>query len=138
VNPRRLPARSWLSLTDTERAVAYLAAQGLSSRVVADRMRLPRPTVHSHLRRVFRKLHANAEMVEVSVEADRGVLSLSVRDDGVGGADPDGSGLTGIRERAEALGGTLKLTSPPGHGTSVDVRLPAPPGLRLHREDQLA
>jgi DNA-binding CsgD family transcriptional regulator len=52
VNPRRLPARSWLSLTDTERAVAHLAAQGLSSRVVADRMPLPQPTVRSHLRRV--------------------------------------------------------------------------------------
>ena len=69
--------------------------------------------------------HANAETVMVSVEADRGVLSLSVRDDGVGGANPDGSGLTGLRERAEALGGTLKLTSPPGRGTSVNVRLPA-------------
>jgi signal transduction histidine kinase len=270
VNPRRLPARSWLSLTDTERAVAHLAAQGLSSRVVADRMRLPQPTIRSHLRRVFRKLgvrsrvelarvieqgaarartmaavddtrrrierdlhdglqqrlvtlglqvraaegsvpaaavelkwelarvaeglmdvlrdvreisrgihpailsghglgpavkalarrspvpvdltmgvtgrlpdrvelgayyivsealanvakHADAEMVTVTVEAGRSVLSLSVRDDGVGGADPDGSGLTGLRERAEALGGTLKLTSPPGRGTSVDVRLP--------------
>jgi signal transduction histidine kinase len=269
--PRRLPARSWLSLTDTERAVAHLAAQGLSSRVVADRMRLPQPTVHAHLRRVFRKLgvrsrvelarvveqgaararalaavddtrrrierdlhdglqqrlvtlglqvraaemsvppaaselkwelarvgdglmdvlrdvreisrgihpailserglepavkalarrspvpvdltvrvpgrlpdqvelgayyivsealanvakHANAEMVMVSVEAGRGGLSLSVRDDGTGGADPGGSGLTGLRERAEALGGTLRLTSPPGGGTSVDVRLPA-------------
>ena len=271
MDPRRLPAGSWLSLTDTERAVAHLAAQGLSSRVVADRMRLPRPAVRSHLRRVFRKLgirsrvelarvieqdaararimaavddarqrierdlhdglqqrlvalglqlraaevsvppaaaelkwelarvadglmdvlrdvreisrgihpailsergleaavkalarrspvpvdltvrvagrlpdwvelgayyivsealanvakHANAEMVVVSAEAGRGVLSLSVRDDGVGGADPDGSGLTGLRERAEALGGTLKLTSPPGRGTSIDVRLPA-------------
>ncbi len=269
--PRRLPARSWLSLTDTERAVAHLAAQGLSSRVVADRMRLPQPTVHAHLRRVFRKLgvrsrvelarvveqgaararalaavddtrrrierdlhdglqqrlvtlglqvraaemsvppaaselkwelarvgdglmdvlrdvreisrgihpailserglepavkalarrspvpvdltvrvpgrlpdqvelgayyivsealanvakHANAEMVMVSVEAGRGGLSLSVRDDGAGGADPGGAGLTGLRERAEALGGTLRLTSPPGGGTSVDVRLPA-------------
>jgi signal transduction histidine kinase len=271
VNPRHLPARGWLSLTDTERAVAHLAAQGLSSRVVADRMRLSRPTVRLHLRRVFRKLgvrsqvelarvieqgaarvrtmaavddtrqrierdlhdglqqrlvtlglqvraaeasvppaaaelkwglaqvadgltdvlrdvreisrgihpailserglepavkaltrrspvpvdltvrvagrlpdrvelgayyivsealanvakHANAQVVIVSVEAGRGVLHLSVRDDGVGGADPDGSGLTGLRERAEALGGTLKLTSPPGRGTSVDVRLPA-------------
>jgi signal transduction histidine kinase len=269
--PRRLPARSWLSLTDTERAVAHLAAQGLSSRVVADRMRLPQPTVHAHLRRVFRKLgvrsrvelarvveqgaararalaavddtrrrierdlhdglqqrlvtlglqvraaemsvppaaselkwelarvgdglmdvlrdvreisrgihpailserglepavkalarrspvpvdltvrvpgrlpdqvelgayyivsealanvakHANAEVVMVSVEAGRGGLSLSVRDDGTGGADPGGAGLTGLRERAEALGGTLRLTSPPGGGTSVDVRLPA-------------
>ena len=271
VNPRRLPARNWLGLTDTERAVAHLAGQGLSRRVVADRMRLPQPVVRSHLRRVFRKLgvrsqvelarvieqgaararamaavddtrrrierdlhdglqqrlvtlglhvraaevsvrpadrelkwelaqvaeglmdmlrdvreiargihpailserglgpavkalarrspvpveltvrvtgrlpdrvelgayyivsealanvakHANAETVMVSVEAGRGVLSLWVRDDGVGGADPDGSGLAGLRERAEALGGTVRLTSPPGRGTSVDVRLPA-------------
>jgi signal transduction histidine kinase len=64
-------------------------------------------------------------MVMVWVEAGRGVLTLSVRDDGVGGADPYGSGLTGLRERAEALGGTLTLTSPPGRGTSVEVRLPA-------------
>ena len=270
VNPRRLPARSWLSLTDTERAVAHLAAQGLSSRVVADRMRLPQPAVRSHLRRVFRKLdvrsrvelarvvergaarartmaavddtrrqierdlhdglqqrlvtlglqvraaevsvppadvalkwelarvadglmdvlrdvreisrgihpailserglepavkalarrspvpvdlavrvagwladrielgayyilsealanvakHANADTVTVRVEVGRGVLSLSIRDDGAGGTDPDGSGLTGLRERTEALGGALKLTSPPGRGTSVDVKLP--------------
>ena len=68
--------------------------------------------------------HANAEMVMVSVEAGRGVLSLSVRGDGVGGADPDGSGLAHLRERAEALGGTLRLASVPGRGTSVDVRLP--------------
>src|SRR6202041_305800 len=271
VNLRRLPARSWLSLSDTERAVAHLAAQGLSSRVVADRLRLPQPTVRAHLRRVFRKLgvrsqvelarvlergaarartmaavndtrqrierdlhdglqqrlvtlglqvraaeasvpaaatelkwelaqvaegltdvlhdvreisrgihpatlserglgpalkglarrapvpvdltmrvrrrlpdrvelgayyivsealanvakHANAELVMVWVEVGRGVLTVSVRDDGVGGADPYGSGLTGLRERAEALGGTLQLTSPPGRGTSVDVTLPA-------------
>lgn len=269
--PRRLPAGSWLSLTDTERAVAHLAAQGLSSWVIADRMRLPQPVVRSHLRRVFRKLgvrsrvelarvveqgaarvralaavddarrrierdlhdglqqrlvtlglqvsvaelsvpdadaelktelarvaqglmdvlrdvreisrgihpailserglepavkalarrspvpvdltvrvpgrlpdrvelgayyivsealanvakHANAELVMVSVEAGGDVLSLSVRDDGAGGADPRGSGLAGLRERAEALGGTLTLTSPPVRGTSVDVRLPA-------------
>jgi signal transduction histidine kinase len=272
VNLRRLSVSSWLSLTDTERVVAHLAAQGLSSRVMADRMLLPQPTIRSHLRRVFRKLgvrsrvelarvieqaaarartlaavddtrqqiqrdlhdglqqrlvtlglqvreveaavpsaatelkweltqvadglmdalrdvrqisrgvhpailsergletalnvlarrspvpvhltvrvagrlpdqielgayyivsealanvakHSNAEMVAVAVEAGRGVLSLSVHDDGAGGANPDGSGLTGLRERAEALGGTLSLTSPPGRGTSLDVRLPAP------------
>jgi signal transduction histidine kinase len=61
----------------------------------------------------------------VSVEAGQGMLTLSVRDDGAGGADPRGSGLTGLRERAEALGGTLTLTSPPGGGTSVAVRVPA-------------
>jgi signal transduction histidine kinase len=69
--------------------------------------------------------HANASVVIVSVEAGPGGLSLSVRDDGVGGADLDGSGLAGLRERAEALGGTLLLTSAPGRGTSVDVTLPA-------------
>jgi signal transduction histidine kinase len=280
-NPGRLSARSWLVLTDTERAVAHLAAQGLSSRVVADRLRLPQPTIRSHLRRVFGKLgvrsrvelarvieqgagrartvaavddtrrqierdlhdglqqrlvtlglqvraaevsvapadtelkweltrvaeglmdvlrdvreiscgihpavlsdhglapavkalarrspvpvdlavrvagrlpdrvelgayyivsealanvakHANAETVVVSVEAGRGVLTLSVRDDGMGGADPDGSGLAGLRERAEALGGSLRLTSPPGRGTTVDARLPMvlPPGQRAQR-----
>jgi glucose-6-phosphate-specific signal transduction histidine kinase len=119
--------------------VAHLTAQGFSSRVVADRMRLPQPTVRSHLRRVYRKLavRSQVELARVvergaargstmaAVETGRGVLSLSVRDDGAGGADPDGSGLTGLPERAEALGGTLKLTSPPGRGTSVDVRLPA-------------
>ena len=67
VNPRLvLPARSWLSLTDTERAVAHLAAQGLSSRVVADRMRLPRPTVRSHLRRVFRKLGVRSRVDQLA------------------------------------------------------------------------
>ena len=270
-DPGRLPVRGWLSLTDTERAVADLAAQGLSSRGVADRLGLPRPAVRSHLRGVLRKTgvrsrielarafeqgaarvrtmaavdgvrqrierdlhdglqqrlvalglqvraaemsvpsaaaelkwelaqvadgltdvlrdvreisrgihpailsergleaavkglarrspvpvdltvrvpgrlpdqvelgsyyivsealanvakHANAETVTVCVEAVQGVLSLSVRDDGVGGANPYGSGLAGLRERAEALGGTLRLTSPPGRGTSVDVKLPA-------------
>jgi signal transduction histidine kinase len=71
--------------------------------------------------------HAKAAMAEVFIEAGRSVLSLSVRDDGVGGADPGGSGLTGLRERAEALSGTLQLTSPPGRGTSLYVRLPAVP-----------
>jgi signal transduction histidine kinase len=270
-DPGRLPVRSWLSLTDTERQVANLAAQGLSSQAMADRMRLPRPMIRSHLRRVLRKLgvrsrvelarvveqgaarartmaavdgvrqrierdlhdglqqrlvtlglqvraaeesvppaatelkwelarvadglmdvlrdvreisrglhpailserglepavkglarrspvpvdltvrvagrlpaqvelaayyiisealanvakHAQAETVTVCVEAGRGVLSLSVHDDGVGGANQYGSGLAGLRERAEALGGTLRLTSPPGIGTSLDVKLPA-------------
>jgi DNA-binding CsgD family transcriptional regulator len=55
-DPGRLPVRGWLSLTDTERAVAHLAAQGLSSRGVADRLGLPRPAVRSHLRRALRKM----------------------------------------------------------------------------------
>jgi len=69
--------------------------------------------------------HAKAGIVEVVIEANRSVLTLLVRDDGVGGADRAGRGLAGLRERAEVLGGTLELASPPGHGTTVRVRLPA-------------
>ena len=46
-------------------------------------------------------------------------------DDGVGGADPErGSGLQGLLDRIGALGGTLTITSPPGGGTRVEIRLP--------------
>ncbi len=72
----RLPARSWLSLTDTERAVAHLAAQGLSGRVVADRMRLPQSTVRSHLRRVFRKLGVRSK-VELARVIEQGTVRAS-------------------------------------------------------------
>jgi signal transduction histidine kinase len=261
---RGLRAQGWLSLSDTERTVAHLAVQGLTTRVMADRMLLPEHTVRSHVRHVFSKLgvrsrvelarvteqsaaqarvvaaiddtrqrierdlhdglqqrlvtlglqvraaemsvppiaaelrwelarvadglkevsrgihpailserglepavkalarrspvpvnlrvqlpdrlqdrvevsayyiisealanvakHAKAGIVEVIIEANRSRLSLSVRDDGVGGADPHSPGLAGLRERAEALGGTLELASPPGRGTTVRVRLPA-------------
>jgi signal transduction histidine kinase len=50
---------------------------------------------------------------------------VEVRDDGRGGADPAaGSGLLGLRDRVEAIGGTMHLTSPPGAGTSLRVELP--------------
>ena len=50
---------------------------------------------------------------------------VTVRDDGAGGADPArGSGLTGLRDRVEALGGTIEITSPVGAGTSLVVRIP--------------
>ncbi len=48
-----------------------------------------------------------------------------MRDDGTGGADPNGgSGLTGLIDRVEALGGTLTVTSPRGSGTTVNIDLP--------------
>jgi len=48
-----------------------------------------------------------------------------VSDDGVGGADPArGSGITGLTDRIQALGGRLQLSSPPGGGTRVTVELP--------------
>jgi signal transduction histidine kinase len=69
--------------------------------------------------------HAHASVVHVGVEAVDGVLRVSVRDDGSGGADSArGSGLVGLRDRVEALGGTISVQSPPGAGTSVRVELP--------------
>jgi signal transduction histidine kinase len=50
---------------------------------------------------------------------------LSIRDDGVGGADSGkGSGLVGLHDRVEALGGTIRIESPPGAGTLLVVALP--------------
>jgi signal transduction histidine kinase len=69
--------------------------------------------------------HSDASYVGVSVSERDGVLHLSIGDDGVGGADPlGGSGLIGLRDRVEALGGTIGITSPPGTGTTVQVTLP--------------
>jgi signal transduction histidine kinase len=52
-------------------------------------------------------------------------MQVSVLDDGVGGADAErGSGLIGLRDRVEALGGSLQIDSPPGRGTSLVVTLP--------------
>jgi signal transduction histidine kinase len=69
--------------------------------------------------------HAHAETVEVRVEERDGMLRVSVRDDGGGGANPGrGSGLTGLRDRVEALGGHLELASPPGKGTTLVAELP--------------
>jgi signal transduction histidine kinase len=69
--------------------------------------------------------HASASVVRVEVEAVGRALRVSVRDDGSGGADPNrGTGLLGLRDRVEALGGAITVQSPPGAGTSVDVELP--------------
>jgi signal transduction histidine kinase len=69
--------------------------------------------------------HSQASVVRVEVAARDGALQVSVRDDGIGGADfADGSGLVGLRDRVEALGGALSLRSPRGEGTSVDIELP--------------
>jgi signal transduction histidine kinase/PAS domain-containing protein len=69
--------------------------------------------------------HAHASLVHVAVEAHDSVLELSIRDDGSGGADPTrGSGLIGLTDRVDALGGTIELASHPGQGTSLRVTLP--------------
>ncbi|GHA62372.1 sensor domain-containing protein [Streptomyces tendae] len=69
--------------------------------------------------------HSGAARASVTVRARGGRLRLLVEDDGRGGADEDGgSGLTGIRRRVAALDGTLRLSSPPGGPTTLDVDLP--------------
>jgi signal transduction histidine kinase len=70
--------------------------------------------------------HAQATVVDVDVQAGEDVLHVRVRDDGCGGADPaaGGSGLVGLTDRVEALGGRLSLQSPPGAGTTVQIALP--------------
>jgi PAS domain S-box-containing protein len=69
--------------------------------------------------------HANASRVDVEADVRDSSLRLSIRDDGVGGANAaGGSGLIGLRDRVEALGGSIEIESPPGEGTRVAVRLP--------------
>jgi signal transduction histidine kinase len=70
--------------------------------------------------------HARASAVAVELGADEAMVRLAIRDDGAGGADPArGSGLTGLGDRIEALGGTLHITSPPGVGTTLLIQIPA-------------
>jgi signal transduction histidine kinase len=69
--------------------------------------------------------HANASRARVRVEERDGRVCVSIDDDGDGGAEvAGGSGLSGLRDRVEALGGSLSLNSPPGQGTMVGVELP--------------
>jgi signal transduction histidine kinase len=69
--------------------------------------------------------HAQASVVQVEVANDDSVVELAIRDDGVGGAEPArGSGLIGLRDRVEALGGSIEITSTPAFGTSLLARIP--------------
>lgn len=69
--------------------------------------------------------HARASVIDLRVQGSDSALTLSIRDDGTGGADPRrGSGIIGLKDRVEALGGTISVLSPPGHGTTLHVRLP--------------
>jgi signal transduction histidine kinase len=69
--------------------------------------------------------HSQASVVLIELEAQDTVLRLTIGDDGVGGADPtQGSGLVGLADRIEALGGRLNITSPAGNGTRLSVEIP--------------
>jgi PAS domain S-box-containing protein len=72
--------------------------------------------------------HADASRVQIDLHVDEATLYLSIGDDGVGGADPrEGSGLIGLKDRVEAIGGTIDVASPRGSGTRLDVEIPLVP-----------
>jgi signal transduction histidine kinase len=68
--------------------------------------------------------HARAGRTVVSATVDDSALHIQVRDDGVGGADPEGHGLMGVSDRVAALGGSLRIDSPTGGGTALTAHLP--------------
>jgi signal transduction histidine kinase len=97
---------------------------------VVDEARLPEPVevatyyvVTEALANVVK--HAEATRAWIELERQDGLVCARIRDGGVGGADPStGSGLTGLRDRVEALGGSLAIRSRLGQGTALDVALP--------------
>jgi signal transduction histidine kinase len=118
-------------------------------------IRLPQ-TIEVALYRVMQETltnvarHAEAHRVDVRLATENGSAVLSVTDDGRG-FDADtylhestpkhGMGILGMRERAEVYGGRLEITSTPGHGTEIQLRIPltptaASPEARQHVEDQ--
>ncbi|MGI5242169.1 sensor histidine kinase [Dactylosporangium sp. CA-139066] len=94
--------------------------------------------------------HAGATAIDVELDivpaepavdgaAQGEVVRVTVRDDGAGGADPrHGSGLAGLRDRVEALGGTLTVSSPAGRGTSLSAQLPVDGQCRQREAAELA
>lgn len=105
-----VPVDLWINATgrfpeQTEVAVYYVVSEALTN--------------------VAKHSHASAVRVEVTLAEN--TLRVLVADDGTGGANPQGgSGLVGLRDRVEAIGGSLELHSPPGAGTSLKADLPLP------------
>jgi signal transduction histidine kinase len=71
--------------------------------------------------------HAHATAAQAVLEGDASTVRLTISDDGVGGADPRSSGLTGLADRVAMHGGRLRVVSPPGAGTVLTVEVPHPP-----------
>jgi signal transduction histidine kinase len=71
--------------------------------------------------------HARAALVRIALAEHDGCTELTIADDGIGGADPKGTGLIGLRDRVEAVGGTFHVASPTGEGTTLVARLPTQP-----------
>jgi signal transduction histidine kinase len=72
--------------------------------------------------------HAHATAIHVDLIMSDTDIRLSISDDGIGGADPaNGSGLAGLTDRVNALGGTMQITSPAKHGTTLVAEIPTRP-----------
>jgi signal transduction histidine kinase len=101
--------------------------------VDADRDQRPLPVVETAAYFVVAEAltnvakHAGGASARVRVQRVGDDLVIEVADDGPGGANPGGGGLTGLRHRVEALDGTLSVTSPPGAGTTIRAELPCGP-----------
>ena len=110
-------------------ALARRSAVPVHLEVQVDR-RLPEPVETAAYYTVAEALtntakHARATAADIEAVETGGVLHVRIRDDGRGGAGfSRGTGLVGLKDRTEALGGHLRLTSPPGAGTTVDATLP--------------
>jgi signal transduction histidine kinase len=112
-------------------AVESLAARyGLGTAVEASSHRTHAPAVESAAYFVVAEAltntakHAQAARSWVMVADEQRALVVRIGDDGCGGADPHGAGLAGLRARVEALDGSLRVDSPVGEGTVVEVKLP--------------
>jgi signal transduction histidine kinase len=111
------------------KALARRSAISVDLDIQVDR-RLPEPVETAAYYTVTEALtnaskHARASAADVRVTADDRSLHLRIRDNGRGGANfSRGSGLLGLKDRAEALGGRLELRSPPGAGTTLEIDLP--------------
>jgi signal transduction histidine kinase len=70
--------------------------------------------------------HAHATSAKVTASVGEASLCIEVRDNGTGGADPNGHGLVGMKDRVTALGGSLEVESPAGRGTLLSATLPLP------------
>jgi signal transduction histidine kinase len=83
--------------------------------------------------------HASARQILIGITANNSVLSISIKDDGIGFETPErsrgGLGLLGMAERVKQLGGGLDVVSSPGKGTSIHARMPLEKGRVEHEEN---
>ena len=135
------------ALVQVRSAVTGIRATDLAAELASARLLLESASVHFDYRReacawppeiettlalVLREAatnilrHAHAGRARVALQREGNAALLRIEDDGRGGVAAHGNGLCGMRERVEALGGSLKIDSPRGRGTAIEARLPLP------------